>query len=148
MTLLVLRALERIHGHLGWLSVAALLHPAILLRNTKRRARLSVAMAAAFVVATAILGALVYPEYRARIKQHIFLEAPRLGWMFERKEHLAVGAVTFTLIGCLAHLAVPTFDASLQATVARIAHRSFVAAFTLAALVAAIGVAVASYKSF
>ena len=148
MTLLLLRALERIHGHLGWLSVAALLHPAILLRNTKRRARLSVAMAAAFVVATSVLGAVVYPEYRARIKQHIFLETPRLGWMFERKEHLAVGAVAFTLIGCLAHLAVPTFEASLQATVSRIAHRSFVAAFALAAIVAVIGVAVASYKSF
>jgi hypothetical protein len=147
--ILFLRVLERIHGHLGWLSVAALLHPAILLRNPKRRARLSVAMATAFVLVSALLGGYIYPEYRARLKQHIFLEVPKLGWMFERKEHLAVGAVTFTLIGCIAHLTAPAFtDERMQLTVARMAHRSFVVAFALAAIVAVIGVAVASYRSF
>src|SRR5262249_49004522 len=90
MSLLVLRVLERIHGHLGWLSVAALLHPAIFLRNPRRRARLAVALATAFTVTTGLLGGYVYPEYRNRLKQHIFIEAPRVGWLFERKEHLAV----------------------------------------------------------
>jgi hypothetical protein len=149
MNTLLLRVLERIHGHLGWLSVAALLHPAILLANPRRRARLSVLLATGFVVATGLLGAYVYPEYRARLKQHIFIEAPTLGWLFERKEHLAVGAVAFALAGCLAHLSLPVFtDDETKRTIARLAHRAFVVAFVLAVFVGVFGVTVASYKSF
>jgi hypothetical protein len=150
MTTLVLRLLEHLHGHLGWLSVAALLHPAIILRNERRRARLSVALATGFVVVTALLGVIVYPSYRDLIKQHVFLEAPRLGWMFERKEHLAVGAVSFALAGCVAHLALPAVaddDAAKQAF-ARLAHRAFIVSFALALIVAILGVTVASYESF
>ncbi len=149
MTTLVLRLLEHVHGHLGWLSVAALLHPAIVLRNERRRARLSVALATGFVVVTALLGVVVYPSYRDLIKQHIFVEAPKLGWMFERKEHLAVGAVSLALAGCVAHLALPVVadDAAKQAF-ARLAHRAFIASFALALIVAILGVTVASYKSF
>jgi hypothetical protein len=149
MTVLLLRALERIHGHLGWLSVVALLPPTILLRNPKRRARLAVSLTTLVVVATAWLGVTIYPEYRSRIKQHIFIEVPKLGWMFERKEHLAVGAVAMALVGCVAHLSLPVFaDDGIRRTVARLAHRAFVASFVLALLVAVLGVAVASYKSF
>ncbi len=69
--------------------------------------------------------------------------------MFERKEHLAVGAIALALVGCIAHLSLPIFaDAATKTTVARIAHRSFVAAFLLSLFVAVLGVAVASYKSF
>jgi hypothetical protein len=145
-----LRVLERVHGHLGWLSVAALLHPAILLRPARRvrLARLAVALATSFVVATAALGAYLYPEYRARLKQRIFVESPRLGWIFERKEHLAVGAVAFALVGCAAHLSLPLFDDDTRDAMARLAHRAFVVAFVLAALVAVFGVAVASFASF
>lgn len=149
MSTLLLRVLERIHGHLGWLSVAALLHPAIFLRNPKRRARLAVSLATGFAVATALLGAYVYPEYRNRIKQHIFIEVPWLGWMFERKEHLAVGAVGLALAGCLAHMTLPLFtEEATKRMVARLAHRAFAAAFVLALLVAILGVSVASYRSF
>jgi formate hydrogenlyase subunit 3/multisubunit Na+/H+ antiporter MnhD subunit len=141
--------LERIHGHLGWLSVAALLHPAILLRNPKRRARLAVFLTTLFTVVTASLGAFIYPSYRERLKQHIFIEAPRVGWLFERKEHLAVGALGLALVGCVAHLSLPYFtEEDTQHTVARLAHRAFVAAFVMALVVAVIGVTVASFKSF
>lgn len=146
---LLLRLLERIHGHLGWLSVAALLHPAILLRQRKRRARLSVSLATGAVVVTALLGAYVYPSYRDRIKQHLFIEAPKLGWMFERKEHMAVGAVAFALVGCVAHLALPlTAGGEPEQSLARLAHVAFVLAFVFALVAAVLGVAVASYKSF
>jgi hypothetical protein len=149
MTTLLLRVLERIHGHLGWLTVAALLHPAIILRNPLRRARLSVALATLFAVATALLGGYIYPLYRERLKQHIFIEAPRVGWLFERKEHLAVGAVGLALVGCVAHLSAPIFeDQAIRKSVARLAHRAFVGAFVIGLLVAAFGVAVASFKSF
>jgi hypothetical protein len=144
-----LRVLERIHGHLGWLAVAALVHPAIVLRNPKRRARLSVGLTTLMVALTWGLGAWIYPEYRARIKQHIFIELPKLGWCFERKEHLAVGVGVFTLIGCIAHLAGPTFEGeSTRLLMSKLAHRAFVVACGLAITVAVLGVAVASYKSF
>lgn len=147
--ILLLRVLERVHGHLGWLAVAALVHPAIVLRNPKRRARLSVVLTTIMVALTWGLGAWIYPEYRARIKQHIFIELPKLGWMFERKEHLAVGVGVFTLVGCIAHLSAPQFeDESTRVTIAKLAHRSFVVACVLAAIVGVLGVSVASYKSF
>jgi len=82
------------------------------------------------------------------LKQSIFIDAPRVGWMFERKEHLAVGAVAFAVAGCVAHLTLPWMDAATAPTVARVSHRCFVAAFLLAAVVACIGVAVASFRSF
>ncbi len=148
MTTLVLRALERIHGHLGWLAVVALLHPAILLRNPKRRAPLAVLLATGAAVATALLGVTIYPHYRELLKQRIFIEQPALGWTFERKEHLAVGAVAFALAGCVAHLSAPRFEPPLRESMARLAHRAFVVAFVLAMIVGVIGVAVATYKSF
>jgi hypothetical protein len=148
VTTLLLRVLERIHGHLGWLAVAALLHPAILLRNPKRRARLAVGLAAGVTLVTSLMGGYIYPVYRERLKQHIFIATPRIGWLFERKEHLAVGAVALALVGCVAHLALPLFDDRTRPTVAVLAHRAFVAAFLLALAVAVLGVTVASYKSF
>ncbi len=149
MSLLVLRVLERIHGHLGWLAVAALLHPAIFLRNPKRRARLSVALATALVLAAGLLGGIVYPPYRDVVKQRLFLDAPRVGWLFERKEHLAVGALAFAVVGCVAHLTLSLVDdEALRPTMARTAHRAFVVAFALAFAVATLGVWVATYRSF
>jgi len=145
----MLRLLERVHGHLGWLAVAALAHPAILLRNPQRRARLSVLLATALVVTTALLGASIYPDYRGRLKQRIFLEAPTLGWMFERKEHLAVGVLFFSLVGCVAHLGVTLCtEPAARVVVARLSHRAFLVAFVMALVTATIGVAVASFKSF
>jgi hypothetical protein len=146
--MLVLRVIERIHGHLGWLAVAALLHPAILLANPRRQARLAVVLAAGVVVVTAGLGVSIYPDYRTQLKPSIFATAPSLGWLFERKEHLAVGVVAFTLLGCVAHLALQAFEPGLRPHAARLAHRAFVVAFVLAAAVAVFGTAVASYKSF
>jgi len=148
VSVLLLRVLERVHGHLGWLAVVALLHPAIVLRNPKRSARLSVALTTLVVVGAATLGANIYPEYRQRLKQRIFIEAPSYGWMFERKEHLAVAAVCFTLIGCILHLFSPVFPAEIRERTARVAHVAFVIAFASALFVACVGVAVASYKSF
>ena len=146
---LLLRLLERLHGHLGWLSVAALLHPAILLRRRKRRAWLSVSLSTGSVVVTALVGAYIYPSYRDRIKQHIFIESPKLGWMFERKEHMAVGAVAFALVGCVSHLALPlAAGGQAEEPLARLAHWAFVLAFAFASVAAVLGLAVASFKTF
>ncbi len=145
----LLRALEHVHGHLGWLSAAALLHPAIVLRNPRRAARLAVTLAAGFTAATGALGAALYPAYRERVRPVLFAETPRVAWMFERKEHLAIGAVGLALAGCLAHLAaLGVSDFRARAAAARVAHRAFVASFALALVAATLGVAVASARSF
>ncbi len=143
-----LRLLERIHGHLGWLAVVALLHPVVVLRNPKRRARLSVGLTTVLLVVTASLGAWMYPDYRTRLKQRIFIEAPSWGWAFERKEHLAVAAVAFALVGCIAHFVAPMTPEPARERIARTAHLAYVVAFSFALVVASIGVAVASFKSF
>ena len=51
-----LRIGEHLHGHLGWLAVLALAHPAILLRNHRRRAHLSVGLAVGISTLAAALG--------------------------------------------------------------------------------------------
>lgn len=149
MSLGLLRVLEHVHGHVGWLAVAALLHPAILLRNPKRRAPLSVILATALTLASGAMGAFIYPEYRLRLKQQIFIHTPGLGWCFERKEHLAVGALAFAVVGCIAHLSSRRLaDDALRESVARAAHRAYVVAFVLALGVAIFGVAVAATSTF
>jgi hypothetical protein len=148
-TEMVLRVAEHIHGHMGWLSAAALLHPAILLRNPKRRAKLAVSLTTAFVTASGLLGAWIYPEYRSRLKQAIFIHTPTIGWLFERKEHLAVGAIGFAWIGCIAHLSARSFeDESLQRTVSVLAHRAYVISVVLCLAVACIGIVVATTSTF
>ena len=94
-------------------------------------------------------GLFVYPEYRARIKQSIFQTAPRLGWTFERKEHLAFGAVLLAWVGALAYVASwgSRSDGPLAATLGRASRRSFACASALAAMAAAIGTAVAAYRA-
>lgn len=148
MSLFALRILERIHGHLGWLAVIALLHPVIVLRRPKRRAPLAATLSTALALATGILGTTIYPEYRVRLKQAIFLDAPTLGWCFERKEHLGLFAIMFALVGCVAHLAAPSFAKERQELVATMAHRAYLAAFALAALAAILGIAVAVQRTF
>jgi hypothetical protein len=146
---MALRVAEHVHGHMGWLSAAALLHPAILLRNPKRRAKLAVAVTTAFVTASGLLGAWIYPDYRAQLKQQIFIHTPKIGWLFERKEHLAVGAIGFAWIGCIAHLTAWSFaDDALKGTVSVMAHRAYVIAFLLCLVVATIGVVVATHSTF
>lgn len=148
MTLLSLRMLEHIHGHLGWLTVIALLHPVVVLRRPGRRAPLAVSLATALPLVTGVLGGLIYPEYRVRLKQEIFLSSPTLGWCFERKEHLAVFAISLACAGCVAHLLAPRFSPASRDLVSRAAHRAYVGAFVFALLAASLGVAVAVHRTF
>jgi hypothetical protein len=144
-----LRALEHVHGHLGWLSAAALVHPAILLRRAERRAPLAALLATALVTTSGAMGAWVYPDYRRLLKQQIFIHAPRIGWMFERKEHLAVGAVVLAWAGLASHwAAIGASDAALREPLARGAHLAYVGSAGLAIATGVIGVIVATYSTF
>jgi hypothetical protein len=143
-----LRLAEHVHGHVGWLTAALLVHPAIVLRSPKRRAHLAVGLATAAVTIVAALGAWLYVAYRARLKQPIFTEAPLVGLAFERKEHLAFGAVLLAWAGCAAYFAAPGASDAVRLRLRRIAFCAFIAAAALAIVVAAIGTWVAIFRSF
>jgi hypothetical protein len=144
-----LRVLEHVHGHLGWLAAAGLLHPAILLRNPRRRAPLSVALATGFVTFVGALGAYIYGPYRDIVKQKLFIEAPQVGFLFERKEHLAFGAVMLAWAGAAAYFAAGrATDDSLRLPLRRFAFRAFVFSCALTTIVACLGIAVAVVRTF
>lgn len=124
------------------------MHPAVLLRDRARRAHLAVALGTGLVTGVAALGLYLYVGYRARLRQAIFTGAPDVGFLFERKEHLAFGAVMLAWAGCAAYFAAGRTEPELRATLRTIAFRAFVAAAALATVVAALGTYVAIYKSF
>jgi hypothetical protein len=144
-----LRLLERLHGHLGVLAIASLLHPAILLRRGKRRAHLAVASAALLPMVTAGLGLALYPAYRAELRRDIFVESLALGTAFERKEHLALGAVLLAWAGAFAYLSsFRTEDSARADKAARASMIAFALSFVLATVAAVLGTMVASHKTF
>jgi hypothetical protein len=139
----LLRLLERIHGHLGWLAALALVHPAILLRNPKRRARLSAALATAVAICAGGLGAFIYPNYSRGLRRSVYIASRSYGLLFERKEHLGFAAVALAIAGCALH-----FARESSVPRARAAWLAYVAAAVLAVIVAAMGTAIASFRSF
>jgi len=143
-----LRIAERVHGHLGWLAAIALVHPAILLRHPKRKAHLSVALAVGMVTAVFTGGCLIYPAYREKLRQHIFIEGRSIGFLFERKEHLAFGALLLAWAGALAYFAAARTEGPTRDSLRKAAHWGFVAASVLALVTASLGIIVAAFKSF
>jgi hypothetical protein len=152
-TLDAARIFEHVHGHIGWLAAASLVHPAIVLRNRSRRAHLAVTLSTAFVTTGAAIGEYIYVAYRERLKQQIFIDAPSIGLLFERKEHLAFGAVLLAWIGCAAYFAAlraaaATKQESLRLTLRTLAFRAFLGSAALTILVACLGTYVAIFKTF
>ena len=144
-----LRVLERVHGGVGWLAAAALVHPAILLARPSRRARLAAWTGAVVPTLAGALGVGIYPEYRSRLKHDIFVASTAVGWAFERKEHLGVGAVMLAWAGLGCHLAsLRAGHPEARRALARGAWAAFALAATMAVATAALGVGVASFRSF
>jgi hypothetical protein len=141
------RFVEHVHGHLGWLSTVALYHPAILLRRPRRRALSSALLATALVTVSGLLGALLYPDYRERLKPTIFARSPAVGDAFERKEHLAVAAVVLAWAGLVAHWAACR-DGFTEARLDRAAFVAYAGAATLATIAACLGILVATHLTF
>ncbi|MCA9593024.1 MAG: hypothetical protein KC776_06920 [Myxococcales bacterium] len=141
------RLFESIHGHLGVLTVAALVHPALLLRQGKpltRRNRWAVGLSTAFTLAVYGTGIAMYGAYRALVKRHLFTDSVRAGLMFETKEHVAV-----VVVGLALGAAIAAFVAPKQATAVRRVAALFFAFAALAALcVVVLGTQVASVRSF
>jgi hypothetical protein len=132
-----LRTLEHIHGHAGWLSAVALVHPAIVLRRSQG-GRWAVGLSTGLVTLVAVLGGCLYDPYRELLKQRIFQTSPFIGLLFERKEHLAVGALCFAWVGALAYVA------KLRV----LSHRAYMVAAAMAVAVATLGTVVAAHRTF
>ena len=143
-----LRIAEHAHGHLGWLAAIALVHPAIVLRRKTRKAHLAVALSVAVVTGAAALGVAMYGDYRDKLRQSMFQHAPVYGYLFERKEHLAFGAVMLAWSGALAYAGAFWVDGDVRLRLRTAAHWAFVAAAALAAAAAVLGTLVAAYKTF
>jgi hypothetical protein len=141
-----LRVVEHIHGHGGWLTAVALVHPAIVLRRNRGGAW-AVGLSTTLVTAVASLGVWLYPFYTEQLKQRIFQTGPRIGWLFERKEHLAFGAVMFTWAGAAAYVAAWKTEGTDQ-TFRTLAHRAYVIAAGIAIATAVLGTVVGTFKTF
>jgi hypothetical protein len=142
----LLRTVEHVHGHLAWLSTLALYHPAILLRHRRRRIVGAALAATLLVTATAALGVLMYPAYRQGVKPVVFAASSVVGNLFERKEHLGVGALVLAWAGLTFHVAGNRRDAAPQT--ASLALVAYTAAAAFATLAAIMGVIVAVHASF
>ena len=133
------------HALGAWASTAALILVAGLLAARMRTKTNLVAWAAAlatFLVSlSGALGALLHLPYRLQLRQRIFLHSRELGWLFERKQHLAFGAVLLACGGLVALLASRLAAASNEAAAqdrARELHRAALAAYIASALFAAV----------
>jgi hypothetical protein len=91
----VLHLVAQAHAVVAWIATAALaVALPLLIRARASRVTLAVSAAAAIAVTFAAgLGVLLDATYRSRIRQKLFVRSPSLGWLFERKEHLAFGAI-------------------------------------------------------
>jgi hypothetical protein len=143
-----LRIGEHVHGHLGWLAVASLAHPAILLRHDRRRADWSVALAVTLSTSAAALGVWLYGPYREGLRQAIFEASPTVGYLFERKEHLAFGAVLLGWAGAAAYFGASQAAGDVRSRLRRAAHVAFALSAVSALVAAVLGTVVAAYRSF
>ncbi len=96
-----LRSLVRWHALLAWAATAGLFAAAWLFARASPVRRAAGAAAVGLVLVAGGLGLALSDPYRARLRQRLFVDAPGLGWLFERKLHLAFAAV-FLAVSALA----------------------------------------------
>jgi len=141
------RWLVAVHGYLGVLAAAALLHPALSLRTGKplsRRGHYAMLAATFLTIATFGGGLTVYGKYREIVKRQLFSDSLRAGLLFETKEHLAVTVLCFSVGACVAVLFAPKQATALR----RVAALLFVLAAVTAITVVLLGTHVSSVRSF
>jgi hypothetical protein len=134
-----LRSLERLHGIAAWGATAAVVVAAGLFARGARSRRAAGVVAAVLAAGAAGLGLGLHDPYRARLRQRLFVEAPRLGWLFEQKLHAAFAAVLLSLCA----LALTLRLGRGPAAGARDLHRAAMLGWTAAAALA-LGASIAS----
>lgn len=147
MSLTILRLLESWHGQLGILAVAALVHPAILLRRGKvlsRGAKLAIVLATMLVVVAFGSGVFIYDDYRELVKRDLFKASPTAGLLFETKEHLGYGAMALAVGAAVCALAAPRKAIELR----RLSAIAFAGSAALTLAVGVLGNWIAAVWSF
>jgi hypothetical protein len=142
-----LRILESVHGHLGILAVAALLHPAIVLRKglpLSFGAKWACVLATSVAVLAFATGLSIYGSYREIVKRPLLLDQLDVGLLFETKEHVAWGVMTMAVGALVAALAAPREAVSQR----RAAALVYAAACLLALCAAGLGTYVAAVRGF
>lgn len=142
-----IRILQSIHGHLGMLAAAALIHPAIVLRKGKPlgyRTRWSVSLSTGFTVLAYSAGIAIYAAYRNLVKRALFHTSLRAGMLFETKEHLALAVVCLALGALVAALAAPRSATALRRSAAIV----YALAAALCLLTGGLGMYVTSVRGF
>lgn len=110
-----MHALVQAHGAFAWCGIVALIAALSVSRGGRRganspsvvRLRAFVALLGIGVVsggAAFVTGAWLHAPFQNRLRQKLFLASSALGWLFERKEHVAFGALA--LLGCAACAAI------------------------------------------
>lgn len=93
-----LRALAQVHAGISWVAVAALGAAIVGVWRRIRGAGIGVAIAGISGAAAFGTGAMLHLPFQSKLRQKLFLMSSTLGWLFERKEHAAFGAIA--LLGC------------------------------------------------
>jgi hypothetical protein len=119
-----------------------------LLRNHRRRAHLSVALAVGVSTLAAAVGISLYGPYRERLRQPIFASARSVGYLFERKEHLAFAAVLLGWAGAASYFGAISAADGVRDPLRKAAHCAFVAATACALIAATLATVVATYRTF
>ena len=152
MTHDTIETLARLHGVTAWASTVALAGVAILFLRSRRAASPMPAWASPIALAltatTSALGVLVHDPYRSELRQKLFLASTKLGWLFERKLHLAFGCAL------LASLALASTSALRRATegsrrdLARSAALGWIVSALFALAASVISAVVAKHRHF
>jgi len=98
VTASALRMLVQVHGALAWLSVLALAGALLVARWRPALVTRVVPAAVALGAAAFVTGVMLHGPFQRQLRQRLFLSSSALGWLFERKEHVAFGALA--LSGC------------------------------------------------
>lgn len=152
MTPEALHTLERVHGLVAWAATAALVAASVLKlrRGRSRPASIAATLAVLALTVASAFGLWLHPAYDAHLRQRLFVRSAELGWMFERKHHLAVVAVLLGWSALLSALAAAPLTALHPARppLARAATVGLVASTTLALVAAIIGAVVSQTTHF
>jgi len=101
------------------------------------------------VTVASTVGAWIYVAYREQLRPYVFAESPSVGFLMERKEHLAFAALVIAWTGALTYFTAPRASTDATRLLLRtVAFRAFACAAALAIVVAVLGTMVAVHRSF
>ena len=141
MTPYIFQVMERIHGHIGVLALAVLLHPVLSLprcTTISRGMRWTLWLALGLLVVTYGLGWWIYPDYRILEKPELIRNNIALAKLFESKEHLAF----FSLVCGCSGIAIALRQTAPEDR--RVAWLLLLSSWLLGVMVAGLGIAVAA----